>query len=61
MQNCNSQLNTEDGYYVDWTSANGGHVLNTTGCTSIGDGNNGGAGGGAYGALTVVQSTARRS
>ena len=58
MQNCNSQLNTEDGYYVDWTSGNGGHVLNMTGCTSIGDGNNGGSGGGSFGALTVVQATA---
>jgi hypothetical protein len=58
LQNCNSQLNTEDGWYVDWTSANGGHVLNMSGCTSIGDGNNGGAGGGSFGALTIVQSTA---
>lgn len=58
MQNCNSQLNTEDGYYVNWTSGNGGQVLNMTGCTSIGDGNNGGSGGGSFGALTIVQATA---
>ena len=54
LQNCNSQLNALDGYYVDWTAANGGHVINATGLTSVGDGENGGSGGGGYAAFNVV-------